>query len=80
MSACPWGECPVAPHPCGCWEPAAAGVLFSAPEPCEGCWIWTANYRACDGSCTGHSDRQWKKRCFGPAWDGRQLIKNGRKP
>lgn len=49
-------------------------------KPCEGCWVWANQYQVCDGSCKGHTERQWLKLLSGHRWDGRALIKNGRKP
>lgn len=49
-------------------------------EPCQACYMWTGNMQRCDRSCMGHTDRQWTNHKFGPGWDGRQLLKNGKKP
>lgn len=85
MSAveCPFGECPMGGGEwCNCWMPSTGNQAYAYHpcEPCDGCYYWLGIMQYCDGSCEGHTDRQWKNKMFGPSWDGRQLIHNGRKP
>ena len=81
--SCPYGECPRGGGEwCDCWEAqSTAGVTFDPePYPCEGCWAWSGEMKACDGCCEGHADRQWYAKVYGVNWECKQLIHNGGKP
>jgi len=63
-----------------CYCRQCMGQLEPPPEPCEYCWIASAEMKVCDESCANLTEKAYRKYYGHYRQEGEPLIHKGGRP